>query len=303
MSKGLVSLIDNRIAPTLALHLSRVLSASQTYRFADFFADRFAAHQEYPLIRALRLNQAVVRGLPADSPELDDVIRLVLRNAARGYADWFRSMKLSPQALAAVCAIDENLERAAQRALAGGRGLVLVGAHTSSFNILLLTLARRGLPIQVLTYPEGRGRYNIGKAVWPQFGLEFTPISIRSLRLAARRLERGGIVLTGADWPDPGGAELDFFGRKTRLLTGHARMALQTHSQVLVGVCAGLGPGRYTISGPPLIDPELSGDRHRDTLALAQRILGFLEDYIRGRPDEWLMFVPVWPEAASSQQT
>jgi lauroyl/myristoyl acyltransferase len=57
-----------------------------------------------------------------------------------------------------------------------------------------------------------------------------------------------------------------------------------------------VGQGQYQAVGAPLIEPEVTGDTQRDILTLAQRIIGVVEDFIRERPSEWLMFLPIWPE-------
>jgi lauroyl/myristoyl acyltransferase len=103
-----------------------------------------------------------------------------------------------------------------------------------------------------------------------------------------------GLVLTGVDRPDVGGEELTFFGRKVRLPVGHARMALRTGAKIVVGVVQRVSGG-YHVTGPRIIEPIRSGDTRRDVLQLAQHVIDILAGYIRERPEEWMMFLPVWP--------
>jgi len=103
-------------------------------------------------------------------------------------------------------------------------------------------------------------------------------------------------VLTAVDRPDKSGEELIFFGRKVYLPIGHARLALRTKSHIMVVVCKSDGPGHYKGISSQVIEPESTGDEYHDAVNLAQRVLAELENYIRSRPDEWLMFWPVWSD-------
>jgi KDO2-lipid IV(A) lauroyltransferase len=77
---------------------------------------------------------------------------------------------------------------------------------------------------------------------------------------------------------------------------GHARLALKTGARILIGATTRVGPAQYRVHAPKVVEPEVSDDREQDVKRLSQRILGILEDQIRARPDEWLMFFPVWPD-------
>jgi lauroyl/myristoyl acyltransferase len=291
----LITFINSRLGPMLGIFLGRTLSTKQAYRLADFLGERVAARTNSLTVQAVRANQAIVRGIPYSSPLLNEVVRKVMRNAARGYADWYRAMAGGPAAVRARVEIDERLLEYVLEAQASDRGLVIVGAHMSSFNLMLLALGLIGYPIQALSYHQVRGAVHVDNAVRRKFGLDITPISMQSLRKAIQRLRQGGIVMTGVDRPDVGGEQLTFFGRNTVLPVGHARLAIQTNSRVLVGMVQTLGEGFYRAVCTPLIDPVSTGDRNQDVLTLAQQVLARIEDFVRQRPDEWMMFLPVWP--------
>ena len=90
---------------------------------------------------------------------------------------------------------------------------------------------------------------------------------------------------------------MQFFGREVVLPIGHARMAIRTDAHLILGVVQKTGEGKYHVTGPPILVPERTGDDQLDTLRLAQRTIHILENYIRSRPEEWMMFLPIWPEA------
>jgi lauroyl/myristoyl acyltransferase len=48
------------------------------------------------------------------------------------------------------------------------------------------------------------------------------------------------------------------------------------------------------IEGP--IEMVRGGNRKRDVVINAERVLKYAEEKIRARPHEWMMFHPVWPQ-------
>lgn len=288
--------ITSRLGPLFGAFLGRVLPRKQAFRFADFIAARLAAKKNSALYKSVRSNLAVVRGIPYASPELHGGVSRVLRNAAHGYVDWFRMMASGLEDIESVCEIDESLIETALEAQSKGHGVVFTGAHISSFNLLLLLLAKRGFPIQVLSYARSERSHRSDNVLRERFGINVTPISFESLRQAFHRLKNNGFVITGVDRPDVGGSELTFFNRRVELPIGHARLAIRSGAHMIVGVVQKAADGKYMVSGPPIIKPEITGNLKADTLTLAQRVAGIIEGYIRSDPEEWLMFLPVWPD-------
>lgn len=293
-------IINSQLGPSLGAWLTRRLSPEGSYRLADWLAARFASRKESALCKAIRSNQAVVRGLPYEARELDGIVANVLRNAARGYADWFRAIAEGPEYVRAKVRVDEHILNDAWRASERGHGVVFAGAHMSSFNMFLAVLGYESLPIQVLSYHRARGSYKSDNYLRHRLGIDVSPISMQSLREAIRRLRNRGFVLTGVDRPDVGGEELNFFDRKVRLPVGHARLAIGTGAHMIVGIVHREGRDGYHVTGPRIIEPIHSGNQARDILQLAQHVADLLAGYIRQFPDEWMMFLPVWPEVIPS---
>ncbi len=242
---------------------------------------------------AIRANQAQVRGLPPDDPSLDQAVVAVLRHAGQVYYDQFRQafdrhpMALTPRAA-------NNLEQA----LYNGRGLILVGAHLSNFDLGIQYITSLQIPIQLLSLTQPTGGFQLMNALRANPLCEVTPVSQAALRKAIERLRAGGIVATGVDRPVPGQLEmLPFFGRPAPLPVGHIRLALKTNAQVMAMWCEWSPRRGYLLFAGPIMEmerPALSPDevvRHN-----ALRILRVLEIAIARRPDQWLMFIPVWSQ-------
>jgi lauroyl/myristoyl acyltransferase len=288
--------INSQLGPWTGLFLGKILPRTWAYWVGDRIVSILASRQQSKLYQAVRSNQAVVRGLPYESRELDGVVYRVLQNAAHGYVDWFRALSNHEHFEDAYCTVDPHMITDALQSSAAGHGVVFAGAHMSSFNMFIMMMAKRKLPIQALSYARVEGSYKTDNYFRERLGIDLTPISTSALRKAIENLKNRGFVLTGVDRPDVGGIPLEFFGSKVVLPIGHARLAIRTDSHVVVGVVQKAARGRYHVTGPRILVPERTGDDHADTIRLAERIIAILGGYIQERPDEWMMFIPLWPK-------
>lgn len=286
-----------RMAPNLAYFLVRILPKNWAYWLADQLAAYAAARTNMELIQAVRSNQIVVQELAEGDPAIDKAVVDVLQTAGRCQVDLFRAIARGRSAVLANCKPDDLFTEGLRVGTASGKGLIVVGVHMSNFDMYLLSLHSRGTEIQVLSYANPKESYKIQNDIRSKFGLNITPISMTSLRKAYKRLRRGGVIGTGVDRPDTGGEILQFFGRDALLPVGHTRLAVKTGASILAGVVRGTGPGKYEVIGSPLFTPPQTGDKEADICNMAQGILDWYEQRIRERPEEWLMFFPVWPES------
>jgi lauroyl/myristoyl acyltransferase len=293
---GIIELSYSTLGPLLGIFIGAVLPTKQAYWLADKIAANVVSQTDSDLYRALRSNQAVIRGLSYEDPQLDDILYTVMQNNTRGIADWFKGMAKGKKFLLERCELEPDLIDRTLNATADGRGLVLVGGHMSSFNIMVLGLGVRGLPIKALSFANPAGSYKIDNLIRRKYGVDLSPISVASLKDSIHRLKQGGLVMTGIDRPDVGGEPMEFFGTRVVMPVGHARLAVRTGSRIMIGATTRVGPAQYRVHTSPIIEPEITGDTDRDILNLAQKVLGILEDQIRAKPDEWLMFFPVWPD-------
>jgi KDO2-lipid IV(A) lauroyltransferase len=287
----LASLSSGRLAMPAAMALARWVPEGPLLRLADALADRFAGEAS-PAVRAVRANQAVVRGISEDDPEIDRVVRAVFRSAGRGHVALFRALARGREELMRGCDVAPELFERIGIARDSGRGLVLVGPHVSAFD---LTIAARGFPMQALSPADPTATYRLQNALRTKFGAETTPASRESVKIAIQRLLDGGILATGMDRPAPQGVRIEFFGRQAYLPIGFAKLAIRTNSFVLPGVIIPDGPRHYRAEALQLIEPPTE---HTEAAAhgLAREVLRRMEPIIRAHADDWLMFHPVWPD-------
>jgi lauroyl/myristoyl acyltransferase len=291
---NLVALVTSRWGPSLVMLLCRLLPRPLICRLGRRISQYLAGQHDLPFVRALRANVAVVLGLPEGHSRVDRAVGRLLYNAVVSYADFFRMVQLGPEEARVACEVAPSAVETIQTCLDSGRGLVLVGAHMCSFDILLLGLKEVFPSVQVLSNADPRGSSLMMNRIRAEQGLDVTPISIRSLRKALARLREGGVVAIAADLPMEGGEELTFFGQRSHLPVGHVRLALDTGAHVMVGVSHRVGEGAYRAEVALAPQPESTGNKKQDMLRWAQDSLAMVEGFIHRWPEEWLMPIPVW---------
>ena len=239
--------------------------------------------------QGLRSNLAVIYGLPQDSPDLERRVIENLHNAFVSYVDFFIIACRGPEAIDAACVLDPASLRLIENYQEQGKGVVLVAAHSSSLDIFMLAMSRHFPGTQVLTLPQPQLNTRIMNRLRGKYGIQLTPISSASLRMAVRHLRGGGIVAIAADVPTQYGAQLNFFGKPCQLPIGHTRLAGATNSAIVVGISQRVGPGKYRGFG---IEVQPTESDEEDWAAATIKVL---EEHIIARPQEWFMPPPLWP--------
>lgn len=247
---------------------------------------------------AARANLRHVLGNTASDVELDRAVHRLFRNALRGYYELFHNVgrgivdvadfrppvHLAPEARQY---IDE--------ALASGRGLMILGAHVSNFDLAWIGLSQY-IPVQMqaLSLAAPPPGFEFFNHLREKGNVLLTPIAPRSLRDAMARLRQGGIVLTGVDRPIGEGDEpVEFFGATAYLPTGYIRIPLRTDSLVMT-MAAYFEDGVYHVVGNPPLEMERTGDDGVDVTLNLRCVLAQIESLIMRHPDQWMMFLPVW---------
>jgi lauroyl/myristoyl acyltransferase len=214
------------------------------------------------------------------------------------YHDLFRSLRWSNEQVRATVHLPQQALSSFQTAQEAGRGLVIVSAHMGNFELGIQALGTYGYPLQALSLADPPPGFQVLNRVRETRGVQVTPITTASLRAALRRLRAGGLVITAGDRPvDPQAAKLlPFFGHPAWLPSGPVRLALKADTDILVGLCYFAPGGRYEIVTEPLLHLERSGDLEADVRHNMERVTRQLEGLIQRHPEQWLMFVPAWPE-------
>ena len=189
----------------------------------------------------------------------------------------------SPAELAALVPAEDG--RALERALAQGRGLLIVTAHFASWELVGEAITRRGIPLNSVVRPlKGafnaeivEGRLRSGMKLLPQRN------ALRATLAALRRNEAVAVLLDQA----VGGKHalfVPFFGRPAATTALVSLAAMHSGAPVLVSVGTRSAKGfRLRVEGP--FPVPSTGNRMRDAWTHTARLIAALEGFIRDSPD------------------
>ncbi|MBI2307315.1 MAG: acyl-CoA synthetase [Rhodocyclales bacterium] len=193
-------------------------------------------------------------------------------------------------------------------AIAGGRGVLLIGAHLGSFEVIrAIGRERTALSIAMLMYEENARKINATlAAINPAATPDIIPLGHMESMLQARdRLDAGDLVGMLADRGLGGGKEVardcPFLGSPAAFPVGPFRMAAMLRRPVLLMTGLYLGGNRYRVHFEALADfsQTAAGADSRDA-AMAeaqQRYAARLEHFCRAAPYNWFNFFDFWRHA------
>lgn len=280
----------------LAAFLSRHAPARSGHYLARWAAT-IVCRLRPKVYRIVRANLGQVLGPTASAEEVHHKTCQVFYHFVLGYFDFFRSLQLPREQVLALVEVPEALQALIRSESVREKGLLLLLPHTGSFDLAGRVMTVYAPKIQVISLPDPHGRFHSLNELRRQMGAQVTPLGPAGLRQALKTLREGGVVATGGDRPV---SELDemvpFFGRPAHMPSGHVRLALKTGALVVVVGCAYLAQqGRYLVDMEPPLEMIRTGDEQEVRLNM-RRVLEAMETLVRRWNDQWMMFVPVWPE-------
>ncbi len=189
-------------------------------------------------------------------------------------------------------------------ACSGGQGVLLIGAHLGSFEVMR-ALGRKATQRQVamLMFEENARKINATlAAINPNAVQDIIPLGrMESMLQARERLEAGQLVGMLADrglGNDPHRA-CAFLGRPAPLPLGPFRVAAMLRRPVLFMAGLYLGGNRYRIHFEPLADFSVVDRKQRESAILAAQdaYAARLEHHCRQAPYNWFNFFDFWNTA------
>ncbi|MFI6043573.1 phosphatidylinositol mannoside acyltransferase [Nocardia sp. NPDC051321] len=282
--------------------LVRALPESTARRLFDFGADRVAgkanrAFRAGGAPNQLRRNLArVIGGTPSDVP--DELIRASIRSYARYWREAFRLPSMDHAAIGNELVLEGKSHLEA--GLAAGRGAVLVLPHSGNWDMAgvwlvqnhgtFATVAERlkpeSLAERFLDY-----RRSLGFEVIPLTGAAQSPFG----QLANRLRENKAICLMGERDLTGRGVPVTFFGERTWLPAGAAKLAIETGAPLLPVHTWFTDDGWGMKVYPPV---DVSGGVAAATQALADRFAANIAEH----PADWHMLQPMWEGDLSEER-
>lgn len=296
MTIDLQRIINSSSGIRLASALAQSAPPRLGHRIAYMIADIFSSRQRAKVVRAIRLNQWVIRGRKPDAAALDAAVRETFRQSARSIFDLHHYIG-NAEATRGLIVMDEGTRAMAARAEFEERGMVAVGLHMSGFDLILQWLCKQGLRPLVFTIAEPKGGRRVEYEKRQQLGMNLVPASKSGLRHSAEHLIKGGLVITGMDRPiqDPV-SRPTFFGLPSALPMHPIFMALKADVPVQIFAAQYREDGHYHVLSSPMIEMERHPHREKEALLNAEKVLGMAEEFIRREPAQWSVPLAVWPE-------
>ena len=236
----------------------------------------------------------VVRGREV---ALEPMVRGTFREGTKYYYDTFRAAALS----------DAQLERLVHfdgldilgNVLEQGRGAIILTAHFGSPSLVVQIIAMRGYKITTVVEPvKPQKLFDLLNGARGSRGIRLLPLGPSSFQDLSAALRRNEVVGLLADRDLQGtGVSVKLFGAETKLPIGPVMLSLRTGAPLLptFGVRDENGKFRGYMEEP--VPLERTGDLREDIRVNTQKAAEVLERAISKRPDQWIVFEPIWPEA------
>jgi|GEM_PF-50313 len=238
---------------------------------------------------------------PGWSPgERRRVARRTYEHMATAALDAALSQKVAGDALAAAVLREESL--AIERALAGGKGVLLATGHFGNWELLGEGLTRQGVPVHAVVRPL-KGAFN-AEVVAGRVRSGMRLISPRNaLRGALAELRRNQAVAVLFDQAIGGKHALfvPFFGRPAATTPLLSMAAMLSGAPVLVVLARRVGSALHVHVEGPFPVPS-TGDRDHDLWTHTATLTEVLERQIRAAPDQWLWLHRRWKLPAPPAQ-
>ncbi|XUW99580.1 MAG: lysophospholipid acyltransferase family protein [Dehalogenimonas sp.] len=242
-------------------------------------------------------NQRRASGIENDDRALKRLVHGVLRNTARNYFDLVKLPRLNRRHLERLYSVNgkENLDAA----LAKGKGVVMVTAHMSGYDMAIQWLTLQSIKSTVLVEPINPPQLlkHVTK-LRQSHGITFLAPQPDTLVRLFKCLHRGEALLFASDRDiDKNGVSLDFFGEDTTMPSIAVRFAMKTGA-ALVPVFPRRAAAGYEITFEPAVELAPNGNNQ----ALAEnvaKVVRVMEKHIRKDSDQWVVLNRVWPKASS----
>lgn len=249
-------------------------------------------HEAIPIRRAEMRAAILASDLALPARRIDPLIRQVYRHQILNLVEFIRIGRLAPDRLDEIFTF-RGLEHF-DRALAAGRGVVLLTAHFGNWEYLGAALAHRGYPLRSIVRKQGgafdaeinRLRGLSGHVVFDRN---------RSGRRILQYLKENAIVGMAADQhSDNAGVRLEFLGRPCMATAAPVAFALKSGAALIPAFDLRVGFERHDVIVLPPIGLERTGDRDRDLAENTRRAQKAIEAMVRRHPEQWFWFHKRW---------
>lgn len=175
------------------------------------------------------------------------------------------------------------------RALAEGKGVVLVSVHTGSWELGGRYLRALGYRLHVVAGVQmNRLLTGAVREAKEKRGIEVIGPDDSSRKLLKALASNGVVILLVDGNIYTGGADLPFFGRETRLPDGPVRLSRASGAPILGCCCRRMGDREHVLHVERIMSArEIESLPERDAL---EKMYATVERFIARNADQWCMF-------------
>jgi len=274
---------------------SFVMALSRLIGFAAWLLGHKARKQA--TINMLHVLGPQVKATRAGRKTLRRTVRKMFLNNARNYLESLYLLRLKREDLMRRLIYKGGLDHL-DAALAQGKGVIILSIHMGPFDYIAQWFAFQNysLTVPVENLKDERLLELVLKLRRAQ-GLQFVPLGGSApLRSMIQALRKNQIVVVTLDRAIVGETiERPFFGAPALFPNGPFSLAQRTGAVLLAGFGWYESHGRMGGKIVP-VTLAMSEDERNDPDKVMQKVLETLEENIRARPEQWVMFSPLWVE-------
>ncbi len=200
-------------------------------------------------------------------------------------------------------------KRFLDKALARGKGVILVTAHYGNFPLMSLRLAAEGYPVHFVARPM-RDKYAEG-----HFDRLRTQAGVKTISAYPRKacvsgiinaLAKNEIVIIQMDQNfGTGGVWVDFFGKLAATPTGPIVLSLRTRAALVPSYISQVQGRKHIVNIFPEEELSLLENKEKTILTNAAKFTKIIEGWIREEPYQWSWIHRRWksrPPKMNSQK-
>jgi len=181
-------------------------------------------------------------------------------------------------------------------ALGEQHGVVVLTGHVGNWEWMAASLAFNGMPTTTIVKPQPNSQHTrILNEYREMVGVEVFARGTSELLAAARALKKGKILGFLADQDaGPGGALIDFLGKKASTPLGPAVFARKFSSPVVPLFIVRRPDGKHRLIVGDIMRYHDSGNEDKDLFDFTTEMTRFVENVIKENPTQWLWFQKRW---------
>ncbi|MDI6858663.1 MAG: lysophospholipid acyltransferase family protein [Dehalococcoidia bacterium] len=267
---------------------------------AYFIAARAATLVYYlrpRLRRNVQANIRVIMGPDTDPAQVRAKAKEAFRNLAFYYADLLQMPRLNVAKFYENNLTTHNLHYVLE-AVSSGRGVVVASAHLGNPELVLQAAGAIGIRALGITEPLKPKRLSdFIHRLRESKGQTFRPVSLSTMKEALRWLSEGRAVSILCDRDiQRTGVPMPFLGHEVRLPVGAAHLALRTDAVLIPMFCRRTHGKHFEVYTEPPIEMTRTGNEAADALANTQKVVAYIEKYLRMDPGQWMVLDRFWEQ-------